>query len=307
MKIKTSLSSNAQLWFDEENYKSTELYHNINDEQRSLIDEMHTNGFIVIKNSVKNSLIDEALEFEKSWIASNKLQYESNRKPDGTPPRIVDFHRESNKISKLFTENKSLEIQDIMFQARTSIYTSLFFATSTQQPMHRDVPVFCTSPYNFYFGMWVALEDTTIENGALKVYRSGHKAHVDQYAIPKKLGIEYFDIPQQHTDLWNEYQSQVESKCMELNLEIVTVNLDKGDTVIWHPLLPHSGGKIIKEGATRHSIVFHTVPEGVPDYRSNVFFNPHARFPTSRSRFSYSSLEHKRVTADFGNCKLRNK
>lgn len=307
MKIQCNLSSDEKLWFDDENYRSSDIYSTLSDEQQVLIDEMHENGFIVIKKSVSERLIEEALDFEKSWIDLNNKQYEANRKPDGTPPRIVDFHRESPKISSLFTENSSLVIQDVMFKSKTSIYTSLFFATSTQQPMHRDVPVFCTSPYNFYFGMWVALEDTTIENGALKVYRGGHRAYVDQYLIPEKLGINYFEIPQQHTELWNEYQTQVEKKCIDLELDIVTVNLEKGDTVIWHPLLPHSGGKINKVGATRHSIVFHTVPEGVPVYRSNVFFNPQARFTTTRSRFTYKEIGNGRVAADFGNCKLRNR
>ena len=307
MKISNSLPSDKELWFDDINYQEHDYYLKLSNSQKLLVDEMHQNGIIVIKNSVSETIVDDALRFEREWIELNKDIYEQNRKPDGTPPRIVDFHREDQSISRLFIENSSLEIQDILFQAKTSIYTSLFFATSTQQPMHRDVPVFCTSPYNFYFGMWVALEDTTLENGALRVYKGGHKVHIDQYEIPKKFGMEYFDIPQQSTELWNAYQSEVDAACRGLELDLVTVNVGKGDTVIWHPLLPHSGGKIIRSGATRHSIVFHTVPEGVPVYRSNVFFNPHSRYVTSQSRFNYAEVGNSRVTADFGQCKLRNR
>lgn len=94
---------------------------------------------------------------------------------------------------------------------------------------------------------------------------------------------------------------------MEFNLEIVIVNLDKGDIVIWYFLLLYFGGKIIKEGVIRYLIVFYIVFEGVLVYRFNVFFNFYVWFLILRFRFFYLSLEYKRVMVDFGNCKLRNK
>ena len=31
-------------------------------------------------------------------------------------------------------------------KARTSLYTSLFYETGSEQPIHRDTPLFCTRP-----------------------------------------------------------------------------------------------------------------------------------------------------------------
>jgi hypothetical protein len=38
-------------------------------------------------------------------------------------------------------------------------------------------------------------------------------------------------------------------------------------------LLPHGGGKILKEGATRKSVVAHCVPMGTRVYNAKKFFN----------------------------------
>jgi phytanoyl-CoA hydroxylase len=60
------------------------------------------------------------------------------------------------------------------------------------------------------------------------------------------------------------YQVMRESSKLELVTEKLCIV--KGDTAIWHPQTPHGGTEIRDLTRTRHSIVMHTTPAGVPLY-----------------------------------------
>lgn len=296
-----------RLWTDAADYRNSETYKKASKKFKHYADCFHENGYVVVENSVSNNIVDKALDKYDKWKIYNQDQFDENRKKDGNPPRLVDYHSEDSDVQRLFSENKALYVQDFLFGFETSIYTSLFFEVSTQQPFHRDAPVFRTSPENFYFGMWVALEDAEERNGALWVIPGGHLLHVDPYGIGAKFFDDAFDIPEQDDAMWVAYQNAVQDKCSSEGLEAQMCELKRGSTLIWHPLLPHSGGPILEQGATRHSIVFHTVPFGMAVYRQNVFFNPAAAQVTPYSRFDYETMPGGRKFAKFGGIKLRNR
>lgn len=295
------------LWTDSADYKQNPLYLEASPAFQKCADDFHDKGFTIVEESVPLSLVDQVMDDYSKWVEDNRERYEANRKPDGKPPRLVDYHSIEDDVAKLFYQNKSLEMQDFLFGGyETSIYTSLFFETSTQQPVHRDAPVFRTSPENFYFGMWVALEDATEENGALWVCPGGHHVMVDQFAIVETVYEDVYEAPEQNEVAWNAYQKEVLNECLKNGAEPVQMGLKKGQTLVWHPLLPHGGGKIKIPGATRFSTVFHTVPYGMAVYRQNVFFNREANQVARQSRFKYSVMANGRKFADFGGLKLQN-
>lgn len=292
------------LWFDLPDYQSNPIWRGLSEERRAQVQQMRDLGYVIVDKSVSEAAVDRALEAFARWKAQNAEAFNANRKPNGDPPRLVDFHSAADEISALFTHNTSLELQDILFGWETSIYTSLFFEVSTEQPIHRDVPVFRTAPENFYFGMWVALEDALPRNGTLRVIEGGHKVAVDQYAIGERFYSDPFDIPKLSDDMWNAYQAAVDENCAKAGLSVRQVEVKKGQTLVWHPLLPHGGGRIEDRKYTRNSIVFHTVPLGVPVYRQDVFFNREATNVTPRSAFQYRTLPNGRSYAEFGGVKM---
>jgi len=164
-------------------------------------------------------------------------------------------------------------LQDALFGYPACLYTGITFLQGSQQPSHRDVPVFHTSPENFYFGIWFALEDATLQNGTLIGVRGGHRIHVDKYKIAKKFFDAPEEIPEQDPQLWRAYQKELYDEYTKAGLKEESIELSKGDIFIWHPLFPHGGGKIIDKNLTRRSVVFHTVPEGVPVFKMDKFFD----------------------------------
>jgi len=70
--------------------------------------------------------------------------------------------------------------------------------------------------------------------------------------------------------------------------------MKKGDTLIWHPLLPHGGASIRDPGRSRKSIVFHYLPEATPISGLEAFFSaePVRGLPTYRDRAGRLYMDH---------------
>lgn len=246
-------------------------------------------GFAIIRQSIPEDAISRALSEFVAFTALNSEICNRNRSSDGRLRRIVNLHLALSGVAQLFTENTlSLELQDYLFGGDTCVYTSLYFEAGSEQPIHRDTPYFSTVPEYSYFGMWVALEDANEHNGALTVIPGAHLLpELDRESIALRVFSSVDDIDPFSPHLWEEYQQAVLQQCTEQGLAPTTVSMRKGDTLIWHPQLPHGGTGIISAGSTRHSVVFHTTPYGVPVYKQDAFFNPRA-IRSDKSPWVYS-------------------
>ena len=52
---------------------------------------------------------------------------------------------------------------------------SLTFSKGSMQALHQDTCVFHTWPFNALIGVWIALEDITVESGPLVYYPGSHR------------------------------------------------------------------------------------------------------------------------------------
>lgn len=91
------------------------------------------------------------------------------------------------------------------------------------------------------------------------------------------------DLPKYTHELWIEYQNAVTKQCEDAGIKRELLCVEAGDTVIWHPQLPHGGGPIGDITKSRFSFVMHTTPIGVPVYHQDVFFNPNGNMPMDAS------------------------
>lgn len=251
------------------------------------LDTLRRDGYVIIPSSVKHSQVDLCLE-SYSRIKENSLERPIKR--------LTNSHFFSSEIRDMFTCNSALEVCDLFFEKKTCVYTSLFFEAGSQQRIHRDSPYFRTEPINNFLGMWVALEDANEENGSLKLYEKGHLLEEeDLKQIRQMFYNSYRDTPDTCMDLWTEYQDRVETRCETAGLDFKILNVKKGDTVLWHPMLPHGGSEIIKSETTRNSIVFHVTPEDTPVYQARSFFNPEVKQDQKVSRKYFEEKNRKFV------------
>lgn len=243
-------------------------------------DNLMEEGIVILKGAASH-LIDGALANVKKFIERNDDYFGKHKDQFGHYPRIINMHLAHRDLLRLFSDvPAALAVQDRFFGAPSSVYTSLYYERGSAQPIHRDTPYFCTRPELQYLGVWVALQSADERNGCLQVIRGGHSIpELDRAALAAEFYANLDEIPANSQILWDTYQARVLKACLEQGLHVGRVPVEAGDVVIWHPQLPHGGSEIGDIGLTRHSIVFHTTPKGVPVYHQNVFFNPQREVP----------------------------
>ena len=281
--------SGDKLWCDRDDWKSVLNNMEVSDADKDVLHDFIVKGYSVIKKAIPLEIADAARDdYEKLIESSSFFQEQTMR-----DRRLPNFHYRSESAKKVFTGSvEALRFQDLLFGYRSSVYTSLYFEQGTEQPIHRDIPVFCTKPSNFYFGVWYALEDAHARNGALRTIPGGHKIDtIDPYLLALKNVEKVDHIHPTTSPMWSIYQEAVTEKCVQEGLDEISVELEKGDVLIWHPLLPHGGGEILDKGSSRHSMVYHVVPEGCPVYQMDVFFNSDQRNVPDLASWDYDEFE----------------
>jgi phytanoyl-CoA hydroxylase len=233
-------------------------------------------GATRIPEAVDPSLCDRVMADFRRYCDAHEESREY-RDEHGYHSRLTNFHLECSPALCIGLNPNVLRLLDFFFGRRTAVCSSLVFEKGSQQNVHRDAPFFHTRPEGHFFGVWTALEDVVPDAGPLTYYVGGHKLKIDQCALadanPGKSSGELFGI----------YTTAVLAQCKTAGLEISSPTMRKGDTLIWHPQLPHGGTPIKNPILTRNSIVFHYLPEGIPIRGIEVFFSRSQ--PTSLPRY----------------------
>jgi phytanoyl-CoA hydroxylase len=268
--------------------------------------EVIEKGYTVIRGAVPKQKCRETIQAFEQFEEKNREIFVRHKQENGRYPRIVNLHAAFPPLLDLFTENSVwLEVQDVLFGAPTALYTSLFYQVGSQQPLHRDTPVFATRPEYLYFGSTVYLERADDENGCLEVVEGGHLLpELDRVALAIGHYGSVEAVPSIDAVLWESYQTAVATQAKQRGLQVKRLYVEAGDSLIWHPQLPHGGSPIKNLHRTRYSLVMHNTPHGVPVYHQNVFFNPEKEFP-QEAAWGYRAVNGRYVaelggSVDFG-------
>lgn len=258
---------------------------------RSLIRE----GITVIREANAPALCKAVVTDYQRYVDTHRDYVTQNLDTLGREKRLVNFHRWSPTAAQIGTNRKVMEILDLMFDTETAVYTSLTFKYGTQQPVHRDTPHFATWPPKRFAGVWTALDNISPEAGPLFYHPGAHRFTIDPQRFMSEAMQRLPGAPSEEQlflalDLYNgEVIRTAPTVC-----DAKTLELQIGDTVIWHPELPHGGSPAIDPLHTRWSIVFHCAPVNVQVHQHNAFFShkgPNAPPP----RYGYIDYNNRKL------------
>lgn len=287
IKFNNKPSLGEKLWIDDPK-KFKERIDSTHDEYlRESAIFFKENGYLIVKGAVTEERCNNAILDFKKWAEENdNAEYNAKR---GKKRRIVNLHSDSSAHKQLITKSdKLLSVLDFLFGYKMSVYTSISFEYGTEQPLHIDTPVFSTSPREFYFGVWVALESASVQNGCLRALAGAHAhRYIDEFEFARNRVDDVTKVDRNALGLWNDYQKELVENAINDGNEEVYLEVDAGDVIIWHPQLPHGGSPIINERLTRYSTVFHVVPEGTPVYQADVYFNPDLKNISNEASYIY--------------------
>jgi phytanoyl-CoA hydroxylase len=247
-------------------------------------------GYIKLEDSLAPEVVARAKDAFAAHKERYRALYSEYADPQGFQRRLCNLHMALDALKDLYTKNtRALRLQDYLFGAPAVCYSSLTFEAGSEQPLHRDSPYFCTAPEYYYLGVWVALEPVDAENGALEVIDGGHLVQEpDRFDIVRRYYREDEEIDQFDRRLWDDYQAAAIALCDEAEKRRAIVAMAPGDTLIWHPHLPHGGSIIRDPRRSRLSMVNHVVAKGAPLGGMRQFFHKAGRAPTP----DYAVFEH---------------
>jgi phytanoyl-CoA hydroxylase len=262
--------------------------------------EVIEKGYTVVPRAIPDAKCRALIERFERFERNNAEILSPHKLENGRFPRIVNLHNVLGDLVDLFVENSVwLQVQDLLFGAPTVLYTSLFYQVGSQQSVHRDTPVFSTRPEYLYFGTTVYLEPADDENGCLEVIEGGHKMpELEREAIALARFRSLDEVPATDNDLWVDYQNGVAAQAKSLGLVTKRLHVQAGDSLIWHPQLPHGGSPINDPGRTRYSLVMHNTPVDMAVYHQDVFFNP-GKVVSGKAPWAYREVKGRQI-ADQG-------
>lgn len=172
--------------------------------------------------------------------------------------RIQDGFRFSDTVKQLACEPRISGLLTKLYGRQAFAFQTLNFEYGSQQAAHSDAVHFHSAPERFMCGVWIALEDVTLDAGPLLYYTGSHKLPIYD---SRQVGFTPSDETQQtvYEPMWNKL---IEAN--GLNKKVFTAKA--GDALIWTANLLHGGEPIIRPDATRWSQVTHYFFEGCGYY-----------------------------------------
>jgi phytanoyl-CoA hydroxylase len=279
------------MWFDELGQASQLSASLQTNPHKEHILNLHNRGYTIIRGAVGESYCAKAIDAFEVFL-KGQPEHERQR-------RFQNAHLVIPEVLQVATSRTITDVLESVFRESPALWSSLYFKFGSQQATHVDGPYFATSPESTFLGVWTALEMVKVDAGPLFYFEAGHTAFIDPISTAREWADRYaasafWDEPDWWSlynfksdarfdvSLWNWYQARIEANCLAAGLNRQAAILDPGDTLVWHPRLPHGGSVIESQGLTRQSLVSHWVPAsarvGGPDVfhgiRNNYLITP---------------------------------
>lgn len=172
----------------------------------------------------------------------------------------------ANKISPLIKhityEKKLLDILSFILDKEVVPFQTIHFIYGSGQRAHSDSIHMTTYPLGYLIAVWIALEDTNMDNGPLFYYPGSHRL---PYLLNQDFneGSNAFTLGKKD---YPDYEDAIEKLLTQQKYEKKIFLAKKGDLLIWHANLAHGGMPIVNPALTRKSMVIHYYAKEVIKY-----------------------------------------
>ena len=221
----------------------------------STFDFYKENGYIILKNAVPSDLISA---YETVWLEAHSndgeitsIQGWQNSNSFQEHSEILDILCHENIYNFLNLINDNL-----------TLHLSFTTWTSTRKSWHQDSVTSDKSDARNYVGVWVALDDVSIDSGPFQFVPGSHEWDLD---------FDYIYAPD-HTE---RVAKILNEKILETNSSVFAFTAEKGDVLIWDGHLVHGAGNPKPDNFLRKSLIGHYSPKisSSTDHRAGKYFS----------------------------------
>lgn len=203
-------------------------------------------GYVILDQFLSSEDVDKVNAEIDKIVANKEIEFTYGNK-------IMFANLHSTLINSIGTDNTLINVLQLLLDKEIELFQSINFLTGSQQRSHSDSIHMTTFPYGNLIAAWIALEDITLENGALHYYPGSHK-------LPYVLNRAYGNDGSKYKvgkKKYSDYEDHIEGLIDEHKLEKKVFLAKKGDVLIWHANLLHGGEAVTNPNGTRKSMVFH--------------------------------------------------
>lgn len=175
------------------------------------------NGFVALPQLLAEAEIaevsdeiDRVITGAVDYVPQEAVLYE----PNSSPPRVRNvfhIHRYNPFFMNIATHPKIVSVIEGILGRPVRLYSSHLFAkpakVGTKVPLHQDMAHWSFEPYEM-LSCWIALDDSTIENGCVRFLEGSHKFGMLHH-VPTGMEGNSLEIQDERMDALKEYVMEV--------------------------------------------------------------------------------------------------
>jgi ectoine hydroxylase len=256
---KDFLDKESKAWLDTGNSKDLaplrESFKKFPAPIQSKISAWSDNGYMILENFFEPYICDQINSEIDRLLKNKSLKFDKSNK-------LMFAHKKSPLISKAAQKKDLIDILDFVLDKEVVLFQTINFIAGSEQKAHSDSIHMTTYPLGYLIAAWLALEDTTHENGPLFYYPGSHR-------LPFLLNADFNEGESKLTlgkKDYADYEEMIEQQIQRKGFSKTEFYAKKGDLFIWHANLLHGGSPIVDRQRTRKSMVMHYYANDVIKY-----------------------------------------
>lgn len=217
------------------------------------IEFFNRNGYLLLEENLLEDIDIEAVDAHVNERASKE-------------GRFQDAWQSCKGVRDIATHPRILEILKELYGREPIPFQTLNFVVGTEQKTHSDTIHFSSvNRQDLMCGVWIALEDITLNQGPLHYYEGSNLLPVEDYETLGLGGV--VDAPAWNNpyvgEIYGRYEQELYSRLRSTDCKYKELSIKKGNAFIWSANLAHGGSKILERGSSRRSQVTHYYFDGV--------------------------------------------
>lgn len=266
----TEKSALSVPWIESPFFYSLLKASKLNEEEREQCRKFNEDGYLIIDLGIKQTQIDEIISDMKMSLNEEGTTFHADHFQYTESKRIFQLWKKSISCAKLAANKKILKTLNMLYGKEAFPFSTINFFRGTNQPLHSDAIHFHSIPQLWMVGAWVALENTSIKNGTLRIVPGSHKWKVWDY--------EGLDLPNPDTiengekENYREYENFLTHLVKEKGIETISPDIKKGQVLIWSANLLHGGCNV--EGITDFSLSRYSQAQHYFFKHCKTFYHP---------------------------------
>ncbi|MEO5500373.1 MAG: phytanoyl-CoA dioxygenase family protein [Ginsengibacter sp.] len=226
--------------------ENTAIFKRLDSDSQQSILNFEMLGYARIGNYLSGKQTDVINAEIDKLLQQGKIKFNEKQK-------IMFAIHHSEALREVANDPDLLELLRSLIGGDVQLFQSINFFKGSEQKTHSDSIHMTTYPTGGLLGIWIALEDIDSDNGPLHYYPGSQK-------LPYYFNADYdnegsrFLLGEKD---YSAYESMLENKVQDNQMEKKIFTAKKGDLLIWHANLLHGGEPHINKEKTRKSVVFH--------------------------------------------------